>query len=105
MTPLIVLTTVGGDFPAESFAEEIVERRLAACVNIVARARSVYRWREKIEHDDEQLLIIKTTEERLAELRDHVLATHPYEVPEFVILRIDSIEGPYRDWLLDAVAR
>ena len=105
MTPVIVLTTAGTSFDAEGMAAVLVEKRLAACVNIVPRIRSVYRWHGKVEHDDEQLLVIKTTEERVAELRDEVLARHPYEVPELVILRMDSIEGPYRQWLLDAVAR
>ena len=105
MTPLIVLTTAGASFDAEAMAAMLVEKRLAACVNIVPRIRSVYRWQGKVEHDDEQLLVIKTTEERVVELREEVFARHPYEVPEFVILRMDSIEGPYRQWLLDAVAR
>ena len=101
---IVVLTTVGADAPAEAFAEELVEKRLAACVNIVEKVRSVYRWEGKIERDSEKLLVIKTTDERLPELRDYVLATHPYSVPELVILR-GEIEGPYRDWLVDAVAR
>src|SRR5215831_6967085 len=101
---IIVLTTLGADSPAESFAEELVERRLAACVNIVEKVRSIYRWQGAIEHDDEKLLVIKTTDERLAELRDYVLANHPYSVPELVILR-GEVEGPYGDWLTDAVAR
>ena len=101
---IVVLTTVGRDFPAESFAEDLVERRLAACVNIIDRIRSIYRWQGKVESENEKLLVIKTTDERLSDLRDHLLTQHPYEVPELVILR-GEVEGPYRDWLIDAVAR
>ena len=103
MTPVIVLTTVGASFDAQPLAIELVEKRLAACVNIIPRIHSVYRWQGKVERDDEQLLLIKTVEERVQQLKDVLFAAHPYEVPEFVVLRIDSIEGPYREWLLSSV--
>jgi periplasmic divalent cation tolerance protein len=104
MTPVIVLTTVGASFDSANLAKHLVEQRLAACVNIVLQVRSIYRWQGKIEDDGEQLLLIKTTEERVGALRDALFARHPYEVPEFVVLPIDRIEGPYRQWLIDSVA-
>lgn len=103
MTPVIVLTTVGADFDAASLARNLVESRVAACVNIVPRIRSIYRWRGKVEDDGEQFLVIKTMSDRIDALRDALFAAHPYEVPEFVVITIDRIEGPYRDWLADAV--
>ena len=103
MTPVIVLTTVVASFDAASFARELVEARLVACVNIIERVRSVYRWKDKVEEDAEQLLVMKTTDERIDALKAAVLAKHPYEVPEFVVLAIDTIEGPYRDWLIGSV--
>jgi periplasmic divalent cation tolerance protein len=103
MTPVIVLTTVGANFDAAPLARDLVEHRLAACVNIVPQIRSIYRWQGKIEEDGEQLLLMKTTAERVDALRDAIFARHPYEVPEFVVLTIDRIEGPYREWLIDAV--
>ena len=102
MDPLIVLTTVGADFDPRPMARDLVERRLAACVNIVPRVHSIYRWEGAVMADDEQLLLIKTTTDRLRELKDAVFAAHPYDVPEFVVLAIDRIEGPYLDWLLDS---
>ena len=103
MTPVIVLTTVGADFDAAAFAAQLVSEAVAACVNIIPQVRSIYRWQGKVEDDREQLLIIKTTDDALDALRDAVFARHPYEVPEFVVLTIDRIEGPYRDWLTGAV--
>jgi len=104
MTPVIVLTTVSESFDAPAMARELVERRLVACVNIVESINSIYRWQGKIEQDGEQLLIMKTVDELVGELKEAVFARHPYEVPEFVVLPIDRIEGPYRDWLLESVA-
>ena len=105
MTPVIVVTTVGAMFDAATLANDLVSRHLAACVNIVPHVRSIYRWQGEIEDDGEQILIIKTTDERLAELREVVLSRHPYEVPEFFVMQPDQIEGPYRDWLIDAVRK
>lgn len=103
MTPVVVLSTVGADFDAAKLATRLIEARLAACVNITG-VRSVYRWKGKVEDDREQLLVIKTTDERVPALKEALFAQHPYEVPEFVILPVDRIEGPYREWLLEAVS-
>lgn len=103
MTPVIVLTTVAPSFDAASLAKHLVDERLAACVNIVPQIRSIYRWKGNVEDDGEQLLIIKTMADRVDALRDALFARHPYEVPEFVALTIDRIEGPYRDWLAASV--
>ena len=103
MIPLIVITTFAQTYDARELADEIVTRRLAACVNIVPQIYSVYRWQGRVEHDNEQILLIKTVDERLDELRDFILERHPYEIPEFVVVTIDRIEGPYQEWLLDAV--
>ncbi len=103
MTPVLVLTTVGASFDTRALARELVEQRLVACVNIVDRVTSIYRWKEKVEEDGEQLLVMKTTQERIDELREALFARHPYEVPEFVVIPIESLAGPYRAWLEGAV--
>lgn len=100
MTPVLVLTTVGASFDAGALARDLVERRLAACVNIVERVRSVYRWKDAIEDEAEQLLIIKTVESKLDAMRETLFANHPYEVPEFVVVRIDELSDGYREWLI-----
>lgn len=102
MKPLIVITTVSQTYDAREIAEELVSRRLAACVNIIPQVNSVYRWNNKVEYDNEQILIIKTLDERIDELREFILKRHPYDVPEFIVIEIDAVEGPYRDWLIGA---
>ena len=103
MTPVVILTTVGTAFDAAALARELVELRLAACVNIIPRIESIYRWQGRIESDAEQLLLIKTTRERLNALRNALMARHPYEVPEFVIIQPDEVAEPYREWLVGSV--
>jgi len=103
MTPLIVLTTVGGNDNALAIAQTLVDRRVAACVNILDRIYSVYRWKGSVAEEPEKLLIIKTVDEKLEELKQELFSIHPYEVPEFVVMKIDDIGGPYRDWLVDAL--
>ena len=103
MTPVIVLTTVGRDFDAGALATALVELRLAACVNIVERVRSIYRWEGKVEDDAEQLLIIKTADARVDALREELFRRHPYDVPEFVVLPVESTSDAYGAWLLASV--
>jgi periplasmic divalent cation tolerance protein len=102
MTPVIVLTTVGTSFDVGPLALHLVNARLAACVNVVEKIGSFYRWKGAVEEDREQLLIIKTVEEKVDALRDALLARHPYEVPEFVVIRIDSLSDAYRAWLFES---
>ena len=103
MTPVIVFTTVGSGFDARALAQDLVERRLTACVHIVERIYSVYRWNEKIEQEAEQLLIMKTVEEVVPELKKALLDKHPYDTPEFVVVKIDDIGGAYEEWLNESV--
>jgi len=102
--PVVVLTTVGAGFDAHSLANELVDRRLAACVNIIPQLYSVYRWQGVVENDSEQLLLIKTTDERVEALRQALFERHPYEVPEFLVLEPDGLAQAYRQWLIDSVA-
>ena len=103
MKPVVVLTTVGGGFDAHTLANELVDRRLAACVNILPQVYSVYRWQGAVENDTEQLLLIKTSDERVEALRQALFERHPYEVPEFVVLEMDGVAQAYRQWLMDSV--
>ncbi len=103
MTPVIVLTTVGSSFDVAPLARDLVERRLAACVNVIGDVRSFYRWKDSIEDDTEQLLVMKTAAEKVDALREALFARHPYEVPEFVVVRMDELSNAYREWLTASV--
>lgn len=101
---LLVLSTVGTAEDAARIAEALVERRLAACVNVVPGIVSIYRWRGKVERDEERLLLIKTRADRFAALREAIHELHPYELPEVVAVPIGEGSPEYLAWLDESVA-
>lgn len=103
MKPVVVLTTVAADFDARALAHALVEARVVACVNVIAGVHSIYRWEGRVTGDDEQLLVMKTADERVDALRETLFAMHPYDVPEFVVLAVESISDAYGAWLLSGV--
>jgi len=96
---LVALSTVGNAEDAERIARALVERRLAACVNVVRGVVSVYRWKREIQRDEEVLLVIKTRAESFPALKEALVALHPYEVPELIALPIEAGHAPYLAWL------
>lgn len=94
----VVFVTVQRD-KARALANEIVENKLAACVNIVDTVRSIYRWKGKITSDDEALLIIKTATKKVENLIKYVKENHTYDIPEVVSLNIAEGNPDYLDWL------
>ena len=103
--PVVLLSTVATRDDAERIAQALVERRLAACVNVVPGVVSVYRWKGKVEKEGELLLVIKTRGERLEDLKGALLAgLHPYEVPEHVVLPVAGGHAPYLDWIAENVS-
>jgi periplasmic divalent cation tolerance protein len=103
MKPVLVLTTVSAEFDAGSLARALVELRLAACVNVIERVRSIYRWEDRVTEDGEQLLVIKSADERVAALREELFRRHPYSVPEFVVIPIAETSDAYGAWILDSL--
>ena len=99
MKPLLVLTNLPDRAAAESLADALITEQLAACVNILAPCRSVYRWQGSVQHDEEHPILIKTTEERYAELEQAIRTRHPYELPEIVAVRIERGLDAYLEWL------
>jgi periplasmic divalent cation tolerance protein len=96
---LTVLCTCSNENDALRIANVTVEERLAACVNILPPIRSVYRWKDEVQSEQEILLILKTTPERFPALRDRIVALHPYETPEVIALPVvDGLEK-YLTWL------
>jgi periplasmic divalent cation tolerance protein len=104
MTALLVLTNLPERAAAERLADLLVERRLAACVNILAPCRSVYRWKGAVQRDEEHPLLIKTTAERYAALEEALRAEHPYELPEIIALPVERGLPAYLDWVAEQAA-
>ncbi|MGC2298061.1 MAG: divalent-cation tolerance protein CutA [Acidobacteriaceae bacterium] len=95
----LVLTTAGSGDEAEHIAHSLVDEGLAACVNIIPGLTSIYRWKGEVEAAPEILLLIKTTIHNLAPLEEAIRRLHSYEVPEFLVLRPESVSQPYLNWL------
>jgi periplasmic divalent cation tolerance protein len=93
----IILTTAGSQEEAGKIAHALVEQRLAACVNIVPRIESVYRWQGKVEKAQEWLLLIKTQAELFERVRDAVKELHSYDLPECVMLEVSAGSQEYLD--------
>jgi periplasmic divalent cation tolerance protein len=102
-TVLVVLTTVGSAEEAARIARGLVERRLAACVNVLPRIRSIFRWEGAVQEEDEQLLLTKTTSERFAAVSACIRELHSYDVPEIVALPAAAVEESYAAWVRASV--
>ncbi len=95
--------TAGNREEADRIADLLVEKRLAACVQILPGIRSVYFWKNEIQRESELLLLAKSTKERFQDLEREVRAIHSYETPEIVALEITDGSRPYLNWLSDNV--
>jgi periplasmic divalent cation tolerance protein len=96
---VLILTTVPVGETAELMARTLVDERLAACVNLFPPMTSVYRWRGAVEQESERQLVIKTSRERLPALRSRLLALHPYDLPEFVVVEAAAVSDAYLAWV------
>ena len=100
---LLVLSTTGSESEARKIAQTLVERRLAACVNIVPKIHSVYRWEGKVEQAEEYLLLIKTVKACEEEVCTAICELHSYELPECIAISIESGSAEYLKWVEDSV--
>jgi periplasmic divalent cation tolerance protein len=100
----IVLTTTGSQEEGRKIAQALVDRRLAACVNIVPQIESVYRWQGKVETAKEWLLLIKTQADLFERVRDAVKELHSYDLPEFVMLEVAAGSQEYLSWIAENVS-
>lgn len=104
--PVVVLTTLPDAASAEKLATLLIERRLAACVNILPNVRSIYFWQEKIVHDSEIKLFIKTSSKRAREAEKAIKENHPYTVPEITTIGLKgdvAMQKDYWKWLTEYV--
>jgi periplasmic divalent cation tolerance protein len=101
---VVALSTVADAAQAERIAKALVERRLAACVNVVPGVVSHYRYEGALHRDTELLLVIKTRAERVEALRAAIVELHSYEVPELVVLDVAGGHPPYLEWVDESVS-
>jgi len=94
---VLIIAPVGRK--AKQIARQLVQRRLAACVNIVPQVHSIYWWQGKMEEGSEALLVVKTRGALLSKLLAYAKSIHPYSVPEIIALPLITGHGPYLDWI------
>jgi periplasmic divalent cation tolerance protein len=99
MSALLVLTNLPDRAAAEKLADALIEQRVAACINILAPCRSVFRWQGAVQHDEEHPVLIKSTREAYPALEAQIRALHPYELPEIVAVPIEHGLPAYLDWV------
>lgn len=100
MTVLLVLTNLPDRAAAVALARALVERRVAACVNVLAECTSVYRWQDRVDEATETPLLIKSTDAAYPELERTIRELHPYELPEIVAVPLSLGLAGYLDWVV-----
>ena len=104
MTDVTVLLCTCPPAHAEDLAAALLEQKLVACVNVIAGVASRYRWKGKLERDDESLLILKTRKALVPEVVAALAKLHPYDVPELLALPVEQGGAAYLDWVREATA-
>ncbi|PWB72765.1 MAG: divalent-cation tolerance protein CutA [Holophagae bacterium] len=99
----LIMTSVGTEQQAVEISEELIERRLATCINIVPCLRSIYRWKGKVCEDTEYLLLIKTPRRYFDRVSDAIREIHSYELPEILGFPIVNAEPHFQEWVLGMV--
>jgi periplasmic divalent cation tolerance protein len=100
----IVLTTAASEEEARKIARHLVERRIAACVNILPQVTSIFRWQGNVDEAQEWLLIVKTTAAAFGHVREVIAELHSYELPECISVAIDDGSPAYLQWIAESVA-
>ncbi|KRT60395.1 MAG: CutA1 divalent ion tolerance protein [Thaumarchaeota archaeon CSP1-1] len=101
MKPVIIVSTYPDKKTVTKTANELVKKRLAACVNI-SKISSIYSWKGKIENTSEFLVLFKTTQKNKNALKKAIKKMHPYDIPEIAEINISSINQPYLKWLIES---
>jgi periplasmic divalent cation tolerance protein len=96
---MLVITNFPNLETAQQSAQELVELKLAACVNLFNPVQSIYRWQGKIEQAEEVSIHIKTTKNNLTKIEQVIIKNHPYDVPEIIALKIENGYVPYLQWI------
>jgi periplasmic divalent cation tolerance protein len=101
----IVLTTAANQDEAALLAGTLVEERLAACATLMPGVQSIYHWEGQVETSTETLLLLKTTTDQLPSLETRLHELHGYQIPEFLVLDVNSGSHPYLEWLAASVRK
>jgi periplasmic divalent cation tolerance protein len=101
MKPIIIVSTYPNKKSITKIANELVQNKIAACVNIT-KISSIYSWQGKIENASEYLVLFKTTQKNKKSLKEKIKASHPYDVPEIAEINITSINKSYLKWLVES---
>jgi periplasmic divalent cation tolerance protein len=97
----VVFCTFPDAETAHRIARDAVERRYAACANLVPSIKSIFRWRDQVQQADETLVVYKTSVARYPDLETFLLRSHPYEVPEIIALPLSAGSAAYVRWVID----
>ena len=97
--PILIFSTHDEKNAAQELARKIVESQLAACVQVLDGATSIYTWNGKLEESNEVLLLMKTFAEHFDALKNFIKENHPYEVPEIVSVKIEDVSEDYLKWM------
>lgn len=98
-TITLLYVTCRDEAEAERIAADLIEKRLAACANILPGTRSVYIWKGALETSQEAVMIVKTTTGRAKDCAERIRASHSYEVPCVLPIEVDGSDNPFADWL------
>ena len=102
MAAVIILTTAGSKDEARNIAQSLVESRLAACVNILPKMESVYRWEDNVQNAEEWLLLIKTPSRNFDAVKEALGKLNSYDLPECISIKVADVEEGYLKWLTDS---
>ena len=103
MKPVIIVSTFPNNQSFTSIAKKLVNKKLAACVNIT-NISSIYAWKGKIENQSEYLALFKTSKKNQSKLKKELQKLHPYDIPEIAEISVDSINQSYLKWLVDSTS-
>ena len=97
----IIQTTIDSIEIAESISEILVKNNISPCVQIISNVKSIYQWKDKVEHSSEILLLIKTIPENVQKCKDIILKHHNYDTPELIVMEGYILEDDYQAWFMD----
>lgn len=100
---VLIFITVPNEGLALKIARALIEKKLAACVNITPKIKSIYSWQDKICEDDEFLMLVKSKEEVFEELKQEVVNLHTYDIPEIIMINIENGLRNYLNWIDQSV--